>query len=84
MRKVNASSAEPDCSLGTLNITINEALLSGAQHALRTALLSVEAAMELLQEARHQSSLNPTGKGTSISALPERKDDSFQVVKAQD
>jgi hypothetical protein len=84
VRKVNANSAEPDCSLGTSNITINEALLSGAQHALRTALLSVEAAMELLQEARHQSSQKAIVSERSIGNLPERKGGYFQEAKDQE
>jgi hypothetical protein len=58
-------------------------LLLGAQHALRTALCSVEAATKLLQEIEQQLSPNPTGKETNISALPEAGEKS-QAAKAQE
>ena len=83
MPMVIAEDAAPNYSQETWSTTMTKKLLLGARHALKTALCSVEAAMELLQEVEQQLSPNPTGKETSILASPEAGEKS-QAVKAQD
>ena len=78
-----AEDAAPSYSQETWSTTMTKRLLLGARHALKTALCSVEAVMELLQEVEQQLSPNPIGKETSILASPEIGEKS-QAAKVQE
>ena len=76
--------AEQDSSEATLNFITKEALLSGAEHALKIARSSVEDAIKILHEARLQLSQKAIVSERNIGNLPKRKGGYFQEAKDQE